>query len=318
MKLLRYILTGLLLSLTVGGYAQEPNNKSVIIDSVKNIDDQAKLDSLTTNRNSLKDLAEDTGKSPRLDKLFSAPKILVATLFLIIGYIIIRLVSRILEIFAERNAKYRFFVKGFIPIIKIFGWIILISIIIAGIFKPPVSTLLAFSASIGVAVGFASQDILKNIFGGITIILDRPFKVGDKIETAKYYGEVVEIGLRSTRLITADDSLVTVPNGELMNQSVANSNSGESNCQVVTELFLPVDVDTNLVRSISMEAIRISKYVYLNKPVTILFSHEIVGMKTFLKMKAKAYVFDVREEFKLKSDMTELILKALSKKGIAV
>jgi len=69
---------------------------------------------------------------------------------------------------------------------------------------------------------------------------DRPFHVGDKIEVGKYYGEVIEIGLRSTRIVTGDDSVVAVPNGEMMNHSISNSNSGESNCQVVAEFFFAI------------------------------------------------------------------------------
>ena len=53
-------------------------------------------------------------------------------------------------------------------------------------------------------------------------------------------GEVTAIGLRSVRLVTPDDSLVSVPNSDIVNQAVSNSNSGEFNCQVVAELYLPV------------------------------------------------------------------------------
>ena len=78
---------------------------------------------------------------------------------------------------------------------------------------------------------------------------------------------MVEIGLRSTQVVTPDDSLVSVPNGEVMNQSVSNANSGEPNCQVVAEIVLPVTIDTDLVRKIALEAAQVSKYIYLNKPV---------------------------------------------------
>ncbi|MCB0314052.1 MAG: mechanosensitive ion channel, partial [Calditrichaeota bacterium] len=52
------------------------------------------------------------------------------------------------------------------------------------------------------AIGFAAQDILKNIFGGLMLLLDRPFQVGDKIEAGGHYGEVVQIGLRTVRIVT--------------------------------------------------------------------------------------------------------------------
>jgi len=288
---------------------QNSRSKS-LIDSLSTADS----DSALLNGSSF--LREKMGGPPPLKDIISIPKIFWSVVLIIIGYLGIKIVSRAIEIFSERNPRYRITIKALVPIIKIFGWMLIIFMIIAGIFKPPAATILAFSASIGVAIGFASQDILKNIFGGITILLDRPFNVGDKIEIGKYYGEVVEIGLRSTRLITPDDSKVTVPNSELMNQSLSNSNSGESNCQVVAEIYLPVSINTAEIRELAMEAVTVSKYVYLNKPITILFSHEIKERKSYMKMKVKAYVFDVRDEFKFKSDMTEIIMKELLQKEI--
>ena len=126
---------------------------------------------------------------------------------------------------------------------RIFGWTIVIYIIIANVIEPPIETLIAVTASAGIAVGFASQDILKNIFGGIMILLDRPFQAGDKIQVGSLYGEVLSIGLRTVRIVTPDDSIVSIPNGEIVNQSVSNANSGAFNCQVVAEFFLPPDID---------------------------------------------------------------------------
>jgi small-conductance mechanosensitive channel len=193
---------------------------------------------------------------------------------------------------------------------------LVIYIIIAGIFQPPAATLLAVIASLGIAVGFAAQDIFKNIFGGIMILFDRPFQVGDKIEAGNYYGEVVKIGLRSTRIVTPDDSLVSIPNGDIMTQSVSNSNAGEPNCQVVAEIFLPITVDTEKVRQIATEAAQVSKYIYLNKPISVLFFNEVKERRSYYKMRLKAYVMDIRYEFNFKSDMTELVMKELLQQKI--
>lgn len=257
-----------------------------------------------------------TVETPDIGNLFSGYKIFWTFVFLVAGYFVIRFLSFVLNVLAERSAKYRITFKGAIPLVKIFGWILITFVIIAGIFRPPTATILPFSASIGVAVGFASQDLLKNIFGGIIILFDRPFKSGDKIEMGKYYGEVVEIGLRSTRIVTPDDSLVTIPNSEIMNSSVSNANSGEANCQVVAEIYLPIDVDTIQVRGIAIQAATVSKYVYLNKPITVLFFHEVKELRSYLKMRLKAYVMDIRDEFKFKSDMTELVIRELVAEGI--
>ena len=248
---------------------------------------------------------------PSVLDVISVGKVIWALIFFIGGLYLIRIVTKILEVFAERSTGYRITIKGVVPIIRIFGWMLIIYIVIAGVFKPPVATVIAVTASVGIAVGFAAQDVIKNIFGGIMILFDRPFQVGDKIQLGEYYGEVIKIGLRSTRIVTADDSTVTIPNGELMNKSVSNSNYGEPNCQVVAEIFLPIEIDTDRVRQIATEAAQVSRYIYLNKPVTVLFFNEIKDRRAYLKMRLKAYVMDIRYEFQFKSDMTELVMKEL-------
>ena len=249
-------------------------------------------------------------------RTISVGKIIWSIIFLLLTYFIIKVLSNLLNIIAERSAKYRITVKGMIPVVRILGWIFGIYAVIGGVISPSLQAVIAVMASVGIAVGFAAQDILKNIFGGLMIIFDRPFKVGDKIEVGKYYGEVVEIGLRSTRVVTPDDSLVSVPNAEIMNQSVSNANSGEPNCQVVAEIYLPITIDTDMVRKIALEAAQVSKYIYLNKPISVLFFNEIKERRSYLKMRLKAYVMDIRHEFNFKSDMTEIVLKELLSEGI--
>lgn len=253
---------------------------------------------------------------PSLEDIFSLSKVLWSLLFIVGGYFVLQFLTRLLYLLAEKSTKYRITIKGFVPVLRILGWVMVIFIVIVGVIQPPIATVLALSASIGVAVGFASQDILKNIFGGITILFDRPFKVGDKIQAGSHYGEVVEIGLRSTRIVTPDDSLVSIPNGELMNQSVSNANAGETNCQVVAEIYLPENVDMPKMRKLATEAAQVSKYIYLNKPIAVLFAHGMNEEKRYVKMKIKAYVMDVRNEFAFKSDMTEIVMAELIKEGI--
>jgi small-conductance mechanosensitive channel len=248
--------------------------------------------------------------------MISFPNFFWAIVFIIIGYYFIKLLITILNLFAERSARFRITIKSIIPIIRIVIWTLVIFVIIKGIFNPPMETVIAVSASIGIAVGLAASDLVKNAFGGITILFDRPFQVGDKINVGNYYGEVLEIGLRITKLVTADDSIVSVPNAELMNNSISNSNSGELNCQVVAEIYLPIDVDTSKARKIALEAAQVSKFVYLKKPIVVLFFNEMKERRSYLKMRLKAYVMDIRYEFQFKSDMTEIVIRELLKQEV--
>jgi small-conductance mechanosensitive channel len=251
-----------------------------------------------------------------IKEVITSSKIIGTLLTLLIGFYLIKIITKFLHFFSEKSANYRITFKGIIPIVRILGWSIIIFFIISAIIKPPIETVIAVTASVGIAFGLAAQDILKNIFGGIMILFDRPFVVGDKIEVGNQYGEVIRIGLRSTRIVTPDDSTVSIPNSEIMNQSVSNANSGETNCQVVAEIYLPIDVNTEKVREVAVEAAQVSKYVYLNKPIVVLFTNEVNHRKSYLKMKLKAYVMDIRFEFKFKSDMTEIVIRELLKNGI--
>lgn len=297
--------------------AQNTNNNvpkdSIAVDTLVDIT-QTNTSNTTekvTNTTTRAKVEERQLNPPDVSNIVSAQKIFWSFVFLIIGYFIIRFVTKSIEIWSEKSPERRIKGKAIVPVIKIIGWFVVAYFIVYGIFHPPVESLIAFGASVGVAVGFAAQDILKNIFGGFVIIIDRPFKVGDKIEVGSVYGEVLDMSLRSTRILTADDSVVSLPNGDLMNQPISNSNAGETNCQVVAEIYLPITIDTEKVRKIATEAAKVSKFVYLAKPIAVLFFNDLKYNKLCYKMRLKAYVMDTRFEFAFKSEMTEIVMREL-------
>jgi small-conductance mechanosensitive channel len=91
----------------------------------------------------------------------------------------------------------------------------------------PLTSWLASAGIIGIAVGFAARDTLANLFSGVFILADAPYKVGDfVILDGGLRGEVQEIGLRSTRVLTRDDVEVTVPNAVIGNARIVNETGG--------------------------------------------------------------------------------------------
>ncbi|WP_445665732.1 mechanosensitive ion channel family protein [Fodinibius sp. AD559] len=280
--------------------------------------DTVKLDTARVDTSSnLEQVAQDTDKAlSEIENLISVGVILAIIIALIITYFLNRFVVVVLENLSEQFTSYRLGIKRMVPVVRLVIWAFAIYIIIAGIITPPMSTIITVLASVGIAVGFAAQDILKNIFGGFIIIMDRPFQVGDKIQVAEHYGEVLSIGLRSSRIVTPDDSVVTIPNSELMNTAVSNANSSALDCQVVAEIFLPMNVDVDAVKRIAYRAAVSSRYVYLQKPIAIIALNEVHEENFVLKLRVKAYVLDIRYEFPFKSDMTELILSELKQRDI--
>jgi len=86
---------------------------------------------------------------------------------------------------------------------------------------------LASAGVIGIAVGFGARDTIANLFSGISIIADAPYKIGDYIvlDTGER-GKVTNLGMRSTRILTRDDVEVTVPNGVIANAKIINESGG--------------------------------------------------------------------------------------------
>ncbi len=88
---------------------------------------------------------------------------------------------------------------------------------------------LASAGVIALAIGFAAKDTLANLFGGLFVIMDAPYKIGDYINLdSGERGKVVKIGLRSTRLLTRDDVEITIPNAQIAISKIVNESGGPS------------------------------------------------------------------------------------------
>ncbi|MEE9327767.1 MAG: mechanosensitive ion channel family protein [Cocleimonas sp.] len=107
---------------------------------------------------------------------------------------------------------------------------------------------LASAGIVGIAVGFAAKDTLANLFSGVFILADTPYKIGDYIVLdGSQRGKVTHIGLRSTRLITRDDVEVTVPNSIMGNSKVTNQSGGPNpkfRIRVKVGVAYGTDIDT--------------------------------------------------------------------------
>jgi MscS family membrane protein len=87
----------------------------------------------------------------------------------------------------------------------------------------PLTSVLAGLGVGGLAVALAAQETIKNFFGSITVLTDKPFELGDRVIVDGTDGAVEEVGFRSTRIRTLEGDLVTIPNGELANKAIRNA-----------------------------------------------------------------------------------------------
>jgi len=104
---------------------------------------------------------------------------------------------------------------------KIFIWIITVAVILDNLHYDIKSILVSMGIG-GVAIALAAKDSIANFFGAITIFVDKPFQIGDRVQIEGYDGPIEAVGLRSTKIRTLDGTLVTVPNGKVAEAVINN------------------------------------------------------------------------------------------------
>ncbi len=109
----------------------------------------------------------------------------------------------------------------FLSVSKFLVWSLALLVVLSN-FGYNISSLIAGLGITGIALALAAQETLSNAFGSLSILADKPFKVGDRICIDKYEGEVLNIGLRSTRIQTGKNSVVSIPNKMVASLPVEN------------------------------------------------------------------------------------------------
>ena len=174
-----------------------------------------------------------------------------------------------------------------------------------------IGPLLASLGIAGVAIAFALQNTLGNIFGGVSIILDKSIKVGDKIMLDKdTMGQVMDIGLRSTKIKTWDGEMITIPNGKLADSKILNFMQPDPSVRIAVEFGVEYGSDTAKARKVVLDTIPKIPGV-LNEPAPKVMMLEIGDFA--LKFRALFWVGNFDIKFDTKALATEEIYNALRK-----
>lgn len=270
-----------------------------------------------TQEETVKDVQKNVGKTlDSATEMISFTKILTIAVVLLLTWGFIKLLNWFFKNLVKNFNRHRLKILRVQPVVNILVWTLAIYTLIMTLFNPSAEAIYALMGSSALALGFAMQDILKNVFGGLLIILDRPFQIGDRINIKGNYGEVVNIGLRNTQVNTLDDNLVTIPNSAIISDNISNANAGALDCMVVINLLLPINTNVTKVRKIAHEAVITSRYLNIDKPVTILFFDHFESRRPSTKVVIKAYVLDARYEKLFEGDVTEAAKKAFVESNI--
>ena len=149
------------------------------------------------------------------------------------------------------------------PAVKTVVWIIAVLFIAENIFKFNVTALLAGAGVAAMAVAFAAQNTIANIFGALSLITDRPFLIGDTIVINGKRGSVTEIGLRSTKVRSLDGTIWSIPNKEMSEATIENV-SKRPNIKQVFDFGLVYSTTPEQMK----QALEIVKNIFENCPLT--------------------------------------------------
>lgn len=224
--------------------------------------------------------------------------------------------SRISDTLMEKVPTRRFMILQISTLLSFSLYIFGTMGLIVGVLQPPREFMIAIGGAVAVALGFALKDIIASLVAGILLLFDRPFRVGDRVSFDNTYGEIVSIGLRTVRLVTLDDNLVTIPNSRFITDIVSSGNSGELDMMVVTDFHVALDADLEKVRNLIEKVVVTSRFAYLKKPVGFAIEEVEVAHTLAIRMRTKAYVLDVRYEKELQTDLVMRVTKLLKEHGI--
>jgi moderate conductance mechanosensitive channel len=254
-----------------------------------------------------------------LFQIINPPTILSSLAVLLLAYAAGRITTYVLTGLSEWNVLNvfglnRITVKMMIPLLKFTFYFAGLYYILAAILNIASDQLVLFSGLFGAGLGFGLQGLFADVVGGLLTIMERPYQIGDKITMGGHYGEVKDIGLRVTRLVTPDDTLVSVPNGSIFQNPVANVNAGNLEMMVMIDLFVDPNCDAILAMNILKEALVTSKYIRLSEK-----HPHVILMKDFpfyKRIRAKGYANDFRYEFIFETDVTTRAWQEFRRRGI--
>jgi len=272
---------------------------SVKIETVKVIIKEKELIPLTTNQNHSEKFIDELVSQiiPVSWKIF-----LVLLIIFLMGF----LNYRLNQFYNKYNLSSKFKNADLVKVIlHILIWTFTTILIVFIILKSSTILVLVFLAFVFIVLIISINDLAKNIVGGIFILIDKPFDHGDWIKIGEYSGKVHSKNLRTTDIITEDDSLIKIPNQLFVSLPFENLNVISKNKQLTFTVEIPPKSEISKIKNALYEIVSLSVFNSINKPVEVIYKG--VNNKGNLEFQIRAYVFDAKYESEFKSDVQEKV-----------
>ncbi|AYG63843.1 mechanosensitive ion channel [Rhizobium jaguaris] len=234
-----------------------------------------------------------------------------AVILLIAGWILSGVFSRwaykgISKIHGIDETLSRFFES-----VMHYGILIFVFVAVLAQFGIQTASIITALGAAGLAIGLALQGTLQNIAAGIMLLVLRPLRVGEHIETLNVQGTIVEIGLFATELKTADGLYLMAPNSTLWNTPITNHSRQASRRQQLS-VGVGNDVDIDIVTQTLLELVRSDERVRKDPPPRV-YSEDLTAEKTVLMIE---YWAKTREWSETRHDMIDRLRRGIAAKGI--
>ena len=239
-------------------------------------------------------------------------KLLVALILLFISFKIINLLSRRIAKAAERKHADKTISRTATYVVRI-GLKIVVLVCLIGYVGIDTGGLTALIASLGVGLGLAVNGALSNLAGGVLILLTRPFRIDDYIEAQGFGGTVEEIHITNTKLRTADNKIIYIPNGSLSSGTIVNYSLQET--RRVDEVF-SISYNADFKRAIAIiEELCANHPLVLSdpKPFVRITEHADSSLNITMRVFVKS-----ADYWTVKFDMLEAVKERFDREGIEI
>ena len=173
----------------------------------------------------------------------------------------------------------------------------------------------------GIAIGFAAKDTLSNLIAGILLIIDRPFEVGDRIEVwsapagSATWGDVIDIGLRATKIKTTDNIVIIIPNNEIMLRDIINYTIISENIRVRINIGIAYDADLKKAKTAILKVAQATEGVADDPPPKVVVRN--FG-ESSVDLQLRVWIHDARRRMDTISDITDKIKETFDAEGIEI
>jgi MscS family membrane protein len=168
----------------------------------------------------------------------------------------------------------------------------------------------------GIAVALAAQELLSNFFGAFAVLTDRPFRIGDRIELASgEYGDVIDIGLRSTRVKTLDNKVIIIPNADISKSRITNYSRPDPMLRYTINVGVAYDSDIEKASSILLD-IAAGVDGALKDPAPLVY---IDGLGEFsVNLVMLVWGKNFRQDWDIPDKVYRQVLKRFAAEGIVI